>query len=77
MPETRASEQSRLDDSARATLVTHIGEVRQATLSSSLGATTLATWVPEPLEAEAQIAQSAWIGGSALWLLGCLVIWLS
>ena len=40
MPETRAREQSRLDDGTRATLVTRIGEVRHATLSSSLDATT-------------------------------------
>ena len=80
MPETLAREQSRLDDGTRATramLVTRIGEASHAALSSPLGATTLATWVPESPEAEAQIVRSARIGGSELWLLGCLVIWLS
>ena len=77
MPETLVREQSRLDDGTRATLVTRIGEASHATLSSPLGATTLATWVPESPEAEAQIVRSARIGGSALWRLGCLVIWLS
>ena len=77
MPETLAWEQSRLDDGTRASAVTRIGEVRHATLSSPLGATSLTVWVLEPLDAEAQIVRSAWIGGSALWLLGCLLIWLS
>jgi PAS domain S-box-containing protein len=77
MPQTLVWEQSRLSDGTRSTLVTNVGGMRFATLSSPLADTALTAWVLEPLDEEAQIARSAWIGGSALWLLGCLVIWLS
>ncbi|HZT54578.1 MAG TPA: histidine kinase dimerization/phospho-acceptor domain-containing protein, partial [Burkholderiaceae bacterium] len=77
LPPTLDWEQSHLNDSPRATLVTRVGPMRHATLSSPLAGTALKVWVLEPLDEEAQIARSAWVGGGAIWLLGCLVIWLS
>jgi two-component system sensor histidine kinase/response regulator len=77
VPETLDWEQSRLADNARGTLVTRIGGMRHATLSSPLGDTPLKVWVLEPLDEEAQIIRHAWTGGAALWLIGCTLIWLS
>ncbi len=77
IPETLVWEQSRQVDNARSLLVTTFGGARHATLSSPLGDAPLQVWVLEPLDQEAQIARNAWAGGGALWLLGCLLIWLS
>ena len=76
-PEMLAWEQSRQADNARSLLVTKIGGVRYATLSTPLGDMPLKVWVLEPLDEEAQITRNAWTGGGTLWLLGCLMIWLS
>jgi PAS domain S-box-containing protein len=77
MPEILAWMQAQLGEGAAATLVTRIGEVRHATLSTPLGDTPLKLWVLEPFDEEPRIARSAWTGGTALWAVGCLLIWLS
>ncbi|MET0207485.1 MAG: histidine kinase dimerization/phospho-acceptor domain-containing protein, partial [Burkholderiaceae bacterium] len=77
VPEVLSWDQSRLPDSTRGTIVTRIGAMRHATSSSQLADTTLKVWVLEPLDEEVQIRRSAWASGTAVWLLGCLVIWLS
>jgi len=77
VPQTLVWEQQRQTDNARGLLITKLGSMRHATLSSPLGETPLKVWVLEPLDEEAQITRNAWTGGGALWLLGCLLIWLS
>ena len=77
VPETLAWEQQRQSDNARSLLITKFGSMRHATLSSPLGETPFKVWVLEPLDEESQITRNAWTGGGSLWLLGCLLIWLS
>jgi PAS domain S-box-containing protein len=70
--------QGRLGDGAHGQLVTQIDGLRHLTLSSALGdLAPLKVWVLEPLDEELPLTHSAWAGGVALWLIGCLLIWLS
>ena len=77
VPQIIVWEQSRLDETANAPLVTRLGKTRYATVFAPITDTPLTAWVLEPLDQEAQIARNAAFGGSAVWVFGCLVIWLS
>ncbi|MES2992537.1 MAG: response regulator [Pseudomonadota bacterium] len=70
--------QGRLADSPHGALYTRIGDTRHLTLSSALGdLAPLKVWVLEPLDQEIPLTRSAWTGGVLLWVIGCLLIWLS
>ena len=77
VPRTIEWEQSALTDGARDGLLTRIDGMQHVTLSSSLGDTPFKVWVLEPLDEEAGIRRNAWTGGITLWLIGCVLIWLS
>ena len=76
IPDALEWTQSRLSDTPR-TLITRIGEMGHVTLSSPMRDTPFRVWVLEPLDEEALITRNTWTVGPALWLIGCVLIWLS
>ena len=77
VPETLPWVQTRPTDDPRGIVVTEIGGTRHVTLASPLADAPLKVWVLEALDEEPQLVRNAWTGGAALWLIGCLLIWLS
>ena len=76
-PEAINWQQSRDAGGGRSMLITSIAEMRYVSLSAPLGDAPLKLWVLEPLDEEAGIARSTWVGGSLLWATGGLLIWIS
>jgi PAS domain S-box-containing protein len=70
-------QQSQPADPLRSVLLTRIGAMQHVTLSSAIGNTPFTLWVLEPLDEEAPITKNTWTGAGVLWLVGCVLIWLS
>jgi PAS domain S-box-containing protein len=76
-PEAVDWQQSRDTGGGRSMLITSIAGTRYVSLSAPLGDAPLKLWVLEPLDEEASIVRSTWVGGSLLWVAGGLLIWIS
>jgi PAS domain S-box-containing protein len=77
VPATLAWRNSRRTDGGRSMALTEIDAMQHVSLDSPLGDLPFMVWVLAPLDDEPGIIQGVVTGALAIWVGGCLLIWLS